>query len=59
MRLSVWFLVMAATPSLAGCEARPEATAPALADSESRVVTSTVTGREYQVTVALPRGYGD
>jgi predicted alpha/beta superfamily hydrolase len=35
------------------------APAPALADSESRVVTSAVTGRDYQVTVALPRGYTD
>jgi len=29
----------------------------ALADTESRVMTSSITGRTYQISVALPRGY--
>jgi predicted alpha/beta superfamily hydrolase len=57
-------LLTAVTLLLFGCEPSLDspverAPAPALADSESRVVTSAVTGREYQVTVALPRGYED
>jgi predicted alpha/beta superfamily hydrolase len=29
----------------------------ALADTESRVISSSITGRTYQISVALPRGY--
>lgn len=48
---------------VAGCTAggRREAIAPPayLAGVESRVITSSRTGRAYQVSVALPRGYQD
>lgn len=37
----------------------PEMPAPFLEDIESRVVTSAMSGREYQISVALPLGYAD
>jgi predicted alpha/beta superfamily hydrolase len=49
------FLLLARAPLLLAQEVPP----PALADTEARVMTSSVTGRTYQVTVALPRGYGE
>ena len=36
-----------------------EAPAPFLEEIESRVVTSAISGREYQISVALPLGYSD
>jgi len=59
-RISVGFLVL----TFAACGADPNGRLdsyppPALADSESRVITSVATSRDYQVTVALPRGYAD
>ncbi len=59
-RAPLGFLALA----FVACEANPGARldgdpAPALADSESRVITSIATGRNYQITVALPRGYAD
>jgi predicted alpha/beta superfamily hydrolase len=64
MSRSPQYLMLAALLLLIGCQPRPDKAVervpePALADSQSRVVTSSVTGREYQVTVALPRGYAD
>lgn len=49
------FLLLAWVPLLSAQEVPP----PALADTETRVMRSSVTGRTYQVTVALPRGYGE
>ena len=53
---------------LSGCEGpanqavqnpATDAPEPFLADVESRVVTSEVSGREYQISVALPQDYSD
>ena len=49
------FLLLARAPLVSAQEVPP----PALADTETRVMKSSVTGRTYQVTVALPRGYGE
>ena len=59
-RACLGFLALGAV----ACEAAPGARSdiaplPALADSESRVITSMATGRDYQVTVALPKGYAE
>ncbi len=37
----------------------PQQPTPFLADVESRVVTSVISGREFQISIALPLGYAD
>ncbi len=57
LRLSALFLLVLA---FFGCSStREDIPAPALADSISEIITSTLSGRAYQITVALPRGYAE
>ena len=59
-RGSVGFFVFSFTACGGNSDGRVDTVPPpALADSDSRVITSVLTARDYQVTVALPRGYND
>ncbi len=62
MRRSNWFFFALYSILFTACQGEYEEKSqshppPALADSESRVVRSVTTDREYQITVALPKNY--
>ena len=63
MNRYLWAVLPCLTPLVMGCQAaepeRIESPSAFLEDVESRVVTSAVSGREYQISVALPLGYAD